>query len=507
MGRWRRCGARVWAGGLLAAWLVGSAGAGGDAAAAVRAADLPPAPLVANGYARVTRQEELLTFVRACAAASPRLELETIGRSGQGRELVLVRARPAAGEAGLKVLIFCQQHGNEASGKEAALLLLRRIAAGGAEEEWAGLDLYVVPCVNPDGNEAGRRTNAAGADLNRNHLLRTEPEVRALHGAAARIDPAVTLDVHEYQPNGREWREAGVLRRMDEQFGAPTNLNVSPRLVELGKRQLFPFLREQLAAKGIVFFDYIILDGPLDSARHSTTAVNDGRQSFAIENRFSFILEGRNGREANDALERRATHQLAAIEAFLRFVQLRAEEIGRAVREEAARIATTREPVVLRMEHGGRGERLAVPVQRVDNGAEAVQEVAYRPRVEASLSVARPQAYVMRREQREAIAWLERNQVRFETVTAPRTERLEVSAVVGEKKHRVEDKELTELQTRERVEAVRLEAGDVVVPLAQRAGTLVAIALEPASMWGLVTQEAFKEWRKVGVDYPVLRRR
>ena len=514
IGSWPRGRARV---GLVGAGVALAAGVLAASAAGGRET-LPPAPLVANGWARVTRHDEMLAFLRACVVATPRCTLETIGRTREGREIPLVRVRPAAaatttaGERGtgagdpLKVLIFCQQHGNEASGKEAVLLWLRRFAAGEPEALPAGVELYLVPSVNPDGNEAGRRTNAAGADLNRNHLLLTEPEVRALHDAAARIDPAVTLDVHEYNPYGREWLAAGCTRRMDEQFGAATHPNVSPRLVAWGERQLFPFLREELAARGVVFFEYIILDRPTDSARRSTTSVNDGRQSFAIRNTVSFILEGRNGRTVDEALERRAGRQLVALEAFLRFVGAHAGEIGRLVREEAAAIAASREPVALQMEHGGEQGRLVVPVERSDTGAATWQEVAYRPEVRTTLAVPRPSAYVVRRGQAELIAWLDRQHVRYETVTTPRTERLEILTVTGEKTWRTEGRSYAQLETRARREAVRLEPGDVVVPLAQRAGTLVAIAWEPASMWGLVNYEEFKALRTVGVDYPVWRR-
>lgn len=50
-----------------------------------------------------------------------------------------------------------------------------------------------------------------------------------------------------------------------------------------------------------------------------------------------------------------------------------------------------------------------------------------------------------------------------------------------------------------------MEAGDVFVPLQQLLATMLVIALEPASMWGLVQEDLFAPWRTAGREYPVYR--
>ena len=261
-------------------------------------------PLEARAYVRVSSHEELLGFLQKLAADSPRLVIETIGTTVQGRPIPMVHVLPQGAGARLRVLVFCQQHGNEPSGKEAALHLLSRIA-GGQEETLGALDLYLVPSVNPDGNEAAKRQNAHGADLNRDHLLLSQPETRVLHDLFQRVQPEVTLDVHEYGPFGKAWTSTGWVRAMDEQYGAPTNLNVPPQLLSFAKERLFPHLKAELGKQGLRFFEYVLADSPEDTARRSTTSINDGRQSFAIQGSLSFILEGRNGRLFNDDLKRR----------------------------------------------------------------------------------------------------------------------------------------------------------------------------------------------------------
>ena len=52
--------------------------------------------------------------------------------------------------------------------------------------------------MNPTGSEIDTRFNANGMDLNRNHLILTEPETIALHKLFDKYFFEATMDVHEY---------------------------------------------------------------------------------------------------------------------------------------------------------------------------------------------------------------------------------------------------------------------------------------------------------------------
>ncbi|MBK6344422.1 MAG: hypothetical protein IPF68_00550 [Bacteroidales bacterium] len=62
------------------------------------------------------------------------------------------------------------------------------------------MDFALIPQINPDGSEVNKRRNANDADLNRNHLILTEPETMALHNFFDKYRFEVTMDVHEYSP-------------------------------------------------------------------------------------------------------------------------------------------------------------------------------------------------------------------------------------------------------------------------------------------------------------------
>ena len=116
------------------------------------------------------------------------------------------------------VMIIVEQHGDEPSSKEAAMIVTRRLL----HEDSDLLDklaLILVPQVNPDGSDEGTRRNTNDMDLNRNHVVLSEPESNAVHQLFLDWMPEVTLDVHEYNAILKTWTEAGYIKDADEMLG------------------------------------------------------------------------------------------------------------------------------------------------------------------------------------------------------------------------------------------------------------------------------------------------
>jgi protein MpaA len=139
------------------------------------------------------------------SAAVPRRTV-VLGHSVDGRRLVAQVIGPDS--ARRKVLLVGCIHGNECAG-------LRILSAAAARRPPAGVQLWLVGELNPDGTAAGTRQNAHGVDLNRNFPYQwqritdptydsgprpaSEPETRAAMGLIRRIRPAVTVWYHQHQ--------------------------------------------------------------------------------------------------------------------------------------------------------------------------------------------------------------------------------------------------------------------------------------------------------------------
>jgi len=135
--------------------------------------------------------------------------VSTEATTSRGRSVYLVHAT-RGGTPPLRVLFYAQQHGDEVSGKDALLYLLRDVARDPGLLP-PDVDLWVLPMVNPDGAEAGTRRNADGADLNRDHMVLEQPETRAIHSVARRVRPHLAVDCHEFTRDSEERRKRGVL--------------------------------------------------------------------------------------------------------------------------------------------------------------------------------------------------------------------------------------------------------------------------------------------------------
>jgi hypothetical protein len=121
------------------------------------------------------------------AAANPRVHLDTLGTTHEGRPILAVKiGAPEVSPARPNVLYLATYHAREWAATEMALRLIRYLAAPAApgtrvDSLVAARDVWVVPVVNPDGYEytftterlwrKNRRPFEAGigVDLNRNH--------------------------------------------------------------------------------------------------------------------------------------------------------------------------------------------------------------------------------------------------------------------------------------------------------------------------------------------------
>jgi predicted deacylase len=154
-----------------------------------------------------------------------------IGTSVQGRAIVATH-RWTDGAARTTVVIG-SMHGDERAGTR----VVRRLRSAALP---AGVDLWLVPTMNPDGTAAHRRTNAHGVDLNRNFprywqrsrvgsatwsgpSAASEPETRAMQGFLRRVGARTTLSFHQPLDGVDSYRAKSMrlVRRLGRELDLP----------------------------------------------------------------------------------------------------------------------------------------------------------------------------------------------------------------------------------------------------------------------------------------------
>ncbi|MFC3214069.1 M14 family zinc carboxypeptidase [Novosphingobium panipatense] len=109
-------------------------------------------PAEAAGFRTTPRFDEMRSWLEHLDKASPLISVASFGKTGEGRDLLMVRA--SKGSAGKPVvLVQAGIHSGEIDGKDAGLMLLRDIAMRGKQDLLDRVDLVFVPILNIDGHE------------------------------------------------------------------------------------------------------------------------------------------------------------------------------------------------------------------------------------------------------------------------------------------------------------------------------------------------------------------
>jgi len=499
----------------LCALLLATAGCGSATPAAHQPSQTP---LQAAGYSRLSTHEEVVEFVAALGAGWPHVTAGTLGRSLEGREIpYLAISRGEFGadrEARTVVLIYAEQHGTEPAGREAVLALALALARGDHEDLLAHVDVLLVPQVNPDGGSRHERRNAADVDLNRAHLVLDAPEVVALRELFHRWEPEVAVDLHEYYPWSEPWLARGWLRRWDLQIGLPNNLNVDAAIRALAETEFLPGAIAALEASGYTAHNYIV--GTPEGVRYSTTDIDDGRHGLAILQTLSLIYEGRRERTPAGRIEHRTAAQYTGLAYLLAFMAEHGVRIRDTVHEARRRLAAGEiEQIHLLMGRAAGPAPLEILVDRVvagegegDDAWQVVEVIparidAYRPRVTSELAVPLPAAYLVPAAQQDVIALLRQHRVEMCELAGGEVLGVERLAIDGFTERELEEP-MSIAEVSSRADEITAAAGDVLIPTAQLRGLMVATALEPASMHGLLVYPAYAGLAAIG-PYPVSR--
>lgn len=123
-----------------------------------------------------------------------------LGRSAEGRTIPLLKV----GNGKVKVLLWSQMHGDEATATMALLDMLNFFAR--AREHLVTqtildkLNLLIVPMLNPDGAERFQRRTGQSIDMNRDALTLGTPEARILKETRDTYQPQFGFNLHDQDP-------------------------------------------------------------------------------------------------------------------------------------------------------------------------------------------------------------------------------------------------------------------------------------------------------------------
>jgi hypothetical protein len=441
----------------------------------------------------ITSHEAMLEFLAALVRESGRLWLGSIGRSTQGRDIpvLYLTTEGVSDPAAIRQLgrpifwLMAQQHGNEPAGGEAMLALAAALATGELAALLGRISVVIVPRVNVDGAAADRRVLASGADANRDHLLLSQPEVRALHAAMRALPPDVVFDHHEFSV-GRRWIEKfNGTQGADVMILEGTHPSIPGGLAEIAGSLYRPALEAAILEAGLSSFDYVTTNAGTADKRVSLggTAPGIARNAFGLRGAVSYLIETRGVGIGLQNFERRvATHYLLA-RAVLAVTA--ADSVGLQDRVAAARAesAADRSDLVITHEAGERdidlplidaesGAPMPTPVRLIDS--RDLRPVDVR---------ARPAGYLVLRGTADVAERLGLNEVSVREVAADgelAVEAYEVERTESRKsRNAINPDQLVRVEIRCRTIAV--PAGALFVPMAQPAAGIAAAALEPDS--------------------------
>ncbi len=468
-----------------------------------------PLPADHRALRRTVSYAEMVAFLEGVARPGF-ITVTEEARSTAGRKVLLVRLNRGGAKARFRVLYYAQQHGDEVAGKDALLTLVRDIAARPAllPED---VDLYLMPMLNPDGAEAHRRLNGAGADLNRDHLLLAQPETQALHRVARRVRPHLAVDSHEFGRDGeayaRKGWEAWPLITMDA-----CNHPLIPDDLKAAALEAVTSAGPLLARAGHAYRRYLVGGPPPEEElRPSTSEVDDGRNGLGTLGALSFIIEA--------GVRHRAADPQADLGARVDGYRLLYRHLlgDRAWRDRIFKLAerARREPLppfiatnTFWANVGGKVASVKVRDLATGKVLEVPTAMAMTDLVVKG-SVPTPRAYAIEAAAAARfIPVLESQGLAFETLTAPRKVRIErvkllrIEEPFDELYQRYKDRQLVERRPQAEVE---LPAGTLVITLDQDLARRAIQVLEPCLLYGLYGYPGFRELARPGADLPVSR--
>ena len=222
-------------------------------------------PAEQTGLESTPTYAETVAWLQRLAAASPYVQLVSLGRSPEQRDIWLVVASKEGGRTAAELtnagkptlLVQGGIHAGEIDAKDAGLMLLRDMTVGGMHPGLLdSVNFLFVPILNVDGHErrspfgrinqrgpegSGWRTTAVNLNLNRDYAKLDAREMRLMVQALNQWDPDLYLDIHVTD---------GIDYQYDITFGFAGEQGLSPEAGKWLSQVLTPAVNADLREMG-----------------------------------------------------------------------------------------------------------------------------------------------------------------------------------------------------------------------------------------------------------------
>lgn len=470
--------------------------------------DSPSMPADRKALTKTISYSDMEAFLKS-VDGNGQVRVSVEGKSTQGRAIYLVEISREA-NPGRRVLFYAQQHGDEISGKDALLYLIRDLARDPLALP-RDTGLWIIPMMNPDGAEARTRVNGAGADINRDHMTLEQPETQALHRIVQRVRPHIAVDCHEFARSTEGYRKRGWEKWPDITMDSMNNPLFDRELRTLAGHWVL-VAGKVSGEKGHPFLRYWVGGTPPDDEqRHSAPDVDSGMNAIGAYGGASFIIEAA-ARSGDEAIAKELGNRVDAYSVLLRYVLRGLSDVERMYATVDASRGRALPPFLPVNYFWANPEASVTKFPVIELATGTTVEVAtpnMMTDVVVKRSVPSPRGYAVEaRAAKEIAALLDRHAIPYETLDAPRTFEAEACTLL-----RVEN-EFDEVYSRYEGRQIvargdaaprELPAGSLWVPLAGDSALRAALLLEPASLYGLYQYPQFRALVGADLAIPVLR--
>ena len=441
--------------------------------------------------------EKVNNFIDKLVAAHPgRVSKQSMGETPGGRDVPVMFAGNG-GDDKLRVWIQGGLHGNEPAGTEAVCMLAKYLletAEGNALLNRCQVAL--VPVANPDGYEQGKRLSGSGLDLNRDMTKTADAVTRLLKKQYVAWRPEVALDIHEYNPRRREFRQINgheLETAYDVLFLPSGHLNIAPKLRETVNKIILPAVGQAATKAGYTHNFYFTARQTADGLMLAKDAKSPQSSSTwnALANAVSFFVEIKGIGMGRQLIDKRTDCGFTVARELLRTVCRHADSIRRTVAEAMDECTTGSREVVV-----GMVPETTKEVVRFNDLATAKQIDVCLPVADASnmsptLVRQRPTAYLLDATCHKAAQTLAG--LGIEVTQLKKSKRMEVEAYWPSSLTKAEKAwegiHRTTLTTQTKKTKRKFPKGTYVVSTRQPMGNLIVTLLEPESECGLVDFE------------------